>query len=97
MVWDSEGMSGGMHRAWGRAALGRPASWECGSMYFPFNCDVCAETDRFSQMTGLPAGLLTCSVYFQPMNLLMKMSFTWEHEEMCNAEHKRKQSQKGEK
>lgn len=58
-------------------AMGRsPASWEGGSVYFPFNGDLYAETDHFSQLTGLPAGLLTSSVYFQPMNLLMKMAFT---------------------
>lgn len=53
-----------------------PTSWEGGSVYFPFNGDLYAETNRFSQLTGLPAGLLTSSVYFQPMNLLMKMAFT---------------------
>lgn len=41
-----------------------------------FNCDLYAETDCSPQPTGLPAGLLTCYGYFQPMNLLMKMAFT---------------------
>lgn len=44
--------------------------------YFPFNGDLYAETDHCSQLTGLPAGRLTCSVYLQTMNLLMKMTFT---------------------
>lgn len=58
-------------------AVGRsPTSWKGGCRYFPFNGDLYAETDHFSLLTGLPAGLLTCSVYFQPVNLLMKMTFT---------------------
>lgn len=44
--------------------------------YLTVICDLYAETDCFPQLTGLPAGLLTCSGYFQPMNLLMKMAFT---------------------
>lgn len=73
-----EAQSPGQEVAVVGTAVGRsPTSWEGRCAYFPFNGDLYAETDHFSQLTGLPAGLLTCSIYFQPMNLLMKMSFTW--------------------
>lgn len=57
-------------------AVGSSSSWESSWACLLFNCDLYAETDRFPLLTGLPAGLLTCSGYFQPMNLLMKMTFT---------------------
>lgn len=57
-------------------AVGNSSSlWESSCACLLFNCDLYAETDCFPQLTGLPAGLLTCSSYFQPMNLLMKMAF----------------------
>lgn len=60
----------------GMAVARSPSSRESSCACLQLNCDLYAETDRSPQLTGLPAGLLTCSGYFQPMNLLMKMAFT---------------------
>lgn len=71
-----EAQSPGLEAAMLRMAVGSsPPSWESSCACLLFNCDLYAETERFSQLTALPAGLLTCSGYFQPMNLLMKMVF----------------------
>lgn len=72
-----EAQSPGLEVAMLGVAVGSsPSSWERGCACLLFNCDLYAGTDRSLQLTGLPAGLLTCSGYFQPMNLLMKMAFT---------------------
>lgn len=73
---DPEGspeLRAGRSRGWGGLWADLPPGRV--TAYYSFNGDLYAETDHCSQLTALPAGRLTCSVYFQPMNLLMKMTF----------------------
>lgn len=71
-----EAQSPGLEAAMLGVAVGSsPSSWESSCACLVLSCDLYAETDCIPQLTGLPAGLLTCSGYFQPMNLLMKMAF----------------------